>query len=85
MLAIPVSGWLYSSATGVSVAYLGFFPLPDLVSRDRALAAALLVVHATLNSALVALVIVHAGAALRHHFLARDAGLARMLPVRPRA
>ena len=33
MLVIPLSGWIYSSSTGVSVVYLGLFPLPDLVPR----------------------------------------------------
>lgn len=85
MLAIPISGWIYSSSTGVSVAYLGLIPLPDLVAKDKALAAVLKAVHVTLNFALVSLVIVHLGAALKHHFVDRDGVLARMLPfVRPR-
>jgi cytochrome b561 len=37
-------------------------------------------VHVGLNSALVLLVIIHAGAALKHHFIERDGVLARMLP-----
>ena len=81
MLVIPVSGWLYSSATGVQVVYLRLFPLPDLVAKDRALAAVLRIVHLALNSALFALVCVHVGAALRHHYVARDAVLHRMLPL----
>lgn len=84
MLIIPVSGWLYSSATGVQVVYLGVVPLPDLVAKDKALAAALKLVHTTLNSALAALVFVHVGAALRHRFVDRDDVLARMLTPRPR-
>jgi len=80
MLAIPLSGWLYSSATGVSVVYLGLVPLPDLVPKDKPLAAVLKGVHVGLNSALVLLVIIHAGAALKHHFIERDGVLARMLP-----
>ena len=50
MLAIPVSGWLYSSATGISVSYLNLVPLPNLVPKDKALAGALLTVHQTLNA-----------------------------------
>ncbi len=85
LLLVPVSGWVYSSATGVQVNYLGLFPLPNLVGKDRSLAAALRILHLTLNSALFALVLVHAGAALRHHFVQRDAVLHRMLPfARPR-
>jgi len=80
MLAIPLSGWLYSSATGVSVVYLGLVPLPDLVSKDKTLAAVLKVVHVTLNFTLLALVFVHTGAALKHHLVDRDGVLARMVP-----
>lgn len=35
MFAIPLSGWLYSSATGVSVVYLGMLPLPTWSRRTR--------------------------------------------------
>jgi cytochrome b561 len=84
MLAIPLSGWLYSSASGVSVSWLGVVPLPDLVGKDKALAAVLKVVHAGLNYTLLALVIVHTGAALKHHLVDRDGVLARMLPFLPR-
>ncbi len=80
MLAIPLSGWLYSSATGVSVVYLGLVPLPDLVPKDKALAAVLKLLHIMLNFTLLALVFVHTGAALKHHFVDRDGVLARMLP-----
>ena len=55
MLAIPLSGWLYSSATGVQVVYLGLIPLPDLVPKDRELAVVLRIVHVTLNFTLLAL------------------------------
>jgi cytochrome b561 len=80
MIAIPLSGWLYSSATGVQVVYLGLVPLPNLVPRDRALGDALRVVHVALNSLLFALVCLHVTAALKHHFGDRDQTLVRMLP-----
>jgi cytochrome b561 len=84
MIVIPLSGWVYSSATGVSVVYLGLVPLPDLVPENKTLAVVLKAVHVTLNFTLLALVSIHAGAALRHHFVDRDGVLARMLPVRRR-
>lgn len=80
MLLIPLSGWIYSSATGVQVVYLGLVPLPDLVGKDKALAAIFKAAHATLNFSLLALVFLHVGAALKHHFSDRDGVLARMLP-----
>jgi cytochrome b561 len=80
LLVIPISGWLYSSAAGVQVVYLGLVPLPDLVSKDRPLADALRTVHVTLNFTLLTLVCIHSAAALKHHFVDRDAVLTRMLP-----
>jgi len=80
MIAIPLSGWLYSSASGVQVVYLGWFALPDLVAKDKVLAAVLKLVHQTLNTALATLVVVHVAATLKHQFADRDGLMARMLP-----
>ncbi len=80
LLVIPVSGWLYSSATGVQVVYLGLIPLPDLVPKDKALASVLKAVHVALNLGMFTLVCVHIAAALKHHFVDHDQVLARMLP-----
>ena len=82
MLAIPLSGWVYSSSTGVSVVYLGLVPLPDLVPKDRETAKMLLLLHQILNSLLAVVVTLHIAAALKHHFVDRDDILARMLPGR---
>ena len=79
-LVIPLSGWVYSSSTGVQVVYLGLVPLPDLVPKDRDLAAVLRAVHVTLNFTLLAVVCVHVAAAVKHHFHDRDTVLTRMLP-----
>ena len=81
LIAIPFSGWVYSSATGVQVVYAGVLALPDLVPKDKALADALRLVHVALNSLLATVVCVHVAAALKHHFVDRDDSLVRMLPV----
>ncbi len=80
MLAIPISGWIYSSATGISVVYLGLVPLPDLIPKDREVAKTLLIVHKSLNYLLAAVVTMHVAAALKHQFVDRDGVLGRMLP-----
>jgi cytochrome b561 len=80
MFIIPLSGWLMSSAKGVQTVWFGVWPIPDLLSRDKALGDLLAQVHATLNGMLVALLLGHAGAALKHHFIDRDDILHRMLP-----
>ena len=81
MLAVPVSGWLMSSAKGVPTVWFGVLPLPDLLGRNKALGDLLATVHKSLNFSMAALVLVHAGAALKHHLIDRDEVLARMLPL----
>jgi len=80
MTAIPLSGWLYSSAIGVSVSWLNLVALPNLVAKDRTLAQVLLIVHQSLNLTLATLVVAHVGAAIKHRWIDRDGVMARMLP-----
>jgi cytochrome b561 len=77
---IPLSGWIYSSAAGVPVVYLGIVQLPDLIGADKALAAKLKLLHKSLNYTLAIIVTVHTLAALKHEFVDRDGVLRRMLP-----
>jgi cytochrome b561 len=79
MFALPLSGWAYSNATGYPIVYLGLWRLPDLVMKDKALAAQLVQVHHTLGWVLLATVVIHVAAALKHHFVDRDETLKRML------
>jgi cytochrome b561 len=78
MIAIPLSGWLMSSAKGFQTVWFGVLPLPDLVAKDKALGDLLAGVHKTLNFTLLALVVMHVGAALQHHFIERQPFLQRM-------
>lgn len=80
MVTIPVTGWLMSSAKGFQTVWFGVLPLPDLLAKDKALGDALLTVHETLNFTLLAIVLLHVAAALKHHFFDRDVVLVRMLP-----
>lgn len=81
MVVIPLTGWLFSSASGFPVVYLGVVQLPDLVAKNKELAKVFQMWHANLNFTLLAVVAVHVLAALKHHFLDRDTVLHRMLPV----
>lgn len=81
MIAIPLSGWLMSSAKGVQTVWFGILPLPDLLVRDRSLGSSLAQLHRLLSWSLAALVVLHVAAALKHHFIDRDGILARMLPM----
>lgn len=79
LLAVPMAGWVYSNASGYPVVYLGKLPLPNLVGRDKALAADWLLVHQWLAWTLAAMVALHVLAALHHQFIVRDNTLRRML------
>jgi len=83
MIAIPLSGWLMSSAKGVQTVWFGVLPLPDLLGRDKALGKQLEELHSALNIGLLVLIGVHAAAAFMHHFFHKGDILRRMLPGRP--
>lgn len=79
---VPLSGWLFDSATGlrplhwwgaVTMPSLTGGPAPAWVDVTRML-------HHTLFWLLVAVVVAHVAAALKHHFIDRDDVLRRMLP-----
>ncbi len=82
MLAIPLSGWLMSSAKGFQTVWFGVLPLPDLLAKDKALGDLLQTVHVSLNFLLIAVLLAHVGAALKHHLIDKDDVLTRMLPRR---
>src|SRR5207248_4153792 len=45
LFAMPLSGWMMSSARGFPVSWFGFFQLPDLVPKSKPLYEALLTTH----------------------------------------
>ncbi|MFO1318825.1 MAG: cytochrome b [Burkholderiales bacterium] len=80
-LAVPISGWLFSSAKGFQTVYFGVLPIPDLLAKNPDLAEVLVEWHEGLNFLMAAVVVLHVLAALKHHFRDRDDVLARMLPI----
>jgi cytochrome b561 len=84
MVAIPLSGWLMSSAKGFQTVYFGILPIPDLLDKNKELGDLLALVHKSLNLLFVAVLAGHIGAALKHHFIDKDDILIRMAPATPR-
>lgn len=81
MFAIPLSGWLYDSASGLRPFNLfGLLPMPKLVAPSEQASQVSHAIHEYGFWVLILLVLAHAGAALYHHVFQRDATLARMLP-----
>ncbi|MCD7100039.1 cytochrome b [Stenotrophomonas sp. MMGLT7] len=81
IFAVPLSGWLYDSASALRpFRWFGLFDVPKLSPPDRPLSQLAHGVHEWGFWLLVAVVLVHAGAALYHHLFQSDDTLARMLP-----
>jgi cytochrome b561 len=80
MFVIPLSGWLYNSAAGFPLQWFHLVNLPALTASDPVLKVAAKEVHETAVIVLITLVVAHAAAALKHHFINRDGTLAAMLP-----
>ena len=78
MIAIPLSGWLMSSAKGFQTVWFGVLPIPDLLGRDRELGDLLQQVHKLLNLLLMLTLAGHVAAALWHHVVLKDDTLKRM-------
>jgi cytochrome b561 len=80
VLALPITGWLMSSARSFPVSWFGKFQLPDLVAPNHILFQQMQNLHRTLFMVLVAVAFLHIAGALKHHFIDRSDVLLRMLP-----
>ncbi len=80
MFAMPLTGWLITSAASLPVSFFGWFTLPDLVSADPSLQKIVTQLHQWVGYGLIATICLHTGAALEHHFIRKDNVLKGMLP-----
>ncbi len=80
LFAMPLSGWLYNSASGFPLRWFGIISLPKLFTGfNPSIKAFALNIHESLFYVLAGLLLVHAGAALYHHYRVGDNTLKRML------
>jgi cytochrome b561 len=79
LIAMPLSGWLFNSASGFPLRWFNLVQLPKLFTgynpELKHLAHEL---HETGFYLMAALLLVHAGAALFHHYVKKDDTLKRM-------
>ncbi|MBD3728221.1 MAG: cytochrome b [Sphingomonadales bacterium] len=79
MLAMPLTGWIVSSASKYPLDWFGLFDIPKLaVTKGSATYGFGHEAHELLGYLFLALVVLHVAAALRHHFVLRDDILRRM-------
>ncbi len=89
MFAIPLSGWLMVSASPWGIPTVLFdtipvphLPVPGFLGTKEAAESVMKEVHELLAWAMIVLVAFHAAAAIKHHLIARDDTLRRMLSPR---
>ena len=89
MFAIPLAGWVMVSASTLNVDTLlfGTIPWPHLpvlptldIGTRESIEHLAHTVHAIAGNVLIALLVLHIGAALKHHFIDKDSVLRNMLP-----
>ena len=80
LVAMPIAGYVANSAFGAPTPFFGLFELPPIVGKNEALSTQLFTIHRFAGWLLIALVVMHVGAALFHTFIRRDNVINRMLP-----
>lgn len=85
LIALPLSGWYWSSIAGRPVLLGGIIPLPPLAAADPDLRAVARLIHLYTAWFCGALVLGHILVAFKHHFIDRDDILLRMTHARRQA
>ncbi len=80
LFAMPLTGWMMSSAKNYSVSWFDQFTWPNLIAPNEQAFNLLRATHHTLSWLLFAVALLHILAALKHHFWNKDDVLRRMLP-----
>jgi cytochrome b561 len=80
LFAMPLTGWMMSSAKNYSVSWFGLFTWPNLIAKNEAAFDILKTTHDYLSYVLLGIAVLHILAALKHHFWNKDDVLLRMLP-----
>jgi cytochrome b561 len=80
IFAMPLTGWMMSSARNFPVSWFKLFQLPDLVAPAEQTFHQMLDLHHLLFKVLVGVALLHIAGALKHHFYDKNDVLKRMLP-----
>lgn len=78
LILMPLSGWLMSSASAISVSWFNLFQLPDLVAANEGLEDFFEEVHEFFATLLFLLALIHLGAAIKHTFISHDGAIRRI-------
>lgn len=82
LIALPLSGWFWSSVADKPIMMLGLIKLPPLVAPDKSLYDTAKMIHTYAAWACGGLILGHIGAAVKHQLVDRDGIMLRMLSPR---
>jgi cytochrome b561 len=84
VIAAAATGWIAASGRGWNTSLFGIVTLPSLVAASRPAARLTGAIHQYFVYILLGAAALHVAAGVWHHWILRDATLARMLPIRRR-
>ncbi len=79
MLAVPLAGWIASSATGIDTVFFNRVTLPAIAPVSERWEKVFFAAHGFLTKALLLVIVVHVAGAFHRHFIHRDTTLRRMI------
>ena len=85
IIAMPFSGWVMASTAPFATFIFGLFPLPHVpfiadMADKREIGHMARGAHENMAFIMAGLIVLHVGAALKHHFIVRDDIVLRMVP-----
>lgn len=78
LFAMPLSGWIMSSAGDYPASFFGLFTLPEIVPKNAALMMTAGNIHSALAVIILVLLALHFAGAAKHHVIDGDDTLRRM-------
>lgn len=79
LLAMPLSGWIASSATGIDTVIFGRWTLPNIAPVSESWESLGFLAHDLIGKALALCILLHVGGALYRAIVSRDGTLSRMI------
>ena len=79
LVIMPLLGWAATSAYPAPLPFFGLFEVPALIGSNRELSEQLYEIHEIVGKVIIALIVLHIGAALYHAFIRKDEVVRRML------
>ena len=78
MIAMPLTGWIASSASGFPMNFFGLFPIPAIAPESEWLENLMFAVHGIAGKLLIVLILLHIAGGIQRQLVKKDGTLRRM-------